>query len=252
VTSKFTLRGGHRYTWGDAVLRAPQLSQSGTRESGRLRMHAGIAGAQIRPLAKFTVNLDYEGSPGDANYFRTSLQNYHLAKARTRWQPRTDLFFSATFQVLDNRNPAAGVEYEFRNRSASAAIQWMPRGGRHASVLAEYTRSALRSDIFYLVPLGLTPERSLYRDNGHTATTAVDLNLPGITRAPQLTLGGSLFQSSGSRPTRYYMPFGRISLPLQRTVSGYAEWRWYGFSQPFFLFETFRSHQFQIGFRLSM
>jgi hypothetical protein len=128
----------------------------------------------------------------------------------------------------------------------------MPQGGKRFSVLGEYTRSALRSDIFYLVPLGLTPERSLYRDNAHTATAVVDLHLPGSSRAPQVSLGGSLFRSSGSRPARYYQPLGRVSLPLHKSVSGYAEWRWYGFSQPFFLFEGFRSHQFQIGLRLSM
>jgi hypothetical protein len=154
--------------------------------------------------------------------------------------------------LLDNRNPATGIDYEFENRAASAAVQWMPQGGKRVSVLGEYTRSALRSDIFYLVPLGLTPERSLYRDNAHTATTVIDIYLPGAARTPQLSLGGSLFQSSGSRPTRYYMPFGRVSLPMHKSVSGYAEWRWYGYTQPFFVFETFRSHQFQIGLRLSM
>jgi hypothetical protein len=252
LNSKVTIRGGHRYTWGDATVPAASFHPTQTPGFGRIRMHTGLAGVSLRPYSKLSASVDYEGSPGDENYFRTSLHDYNLLRARARWQPHNDWVVSLNFRYLDNRNPATGIDYELESRSTTAAVQWLPKGGNRISVLGEYTRSAVRSDILYLVPLGLFPERSLYRDNAHTATGVIDVHLPGSARAPRISLGGSLFQSSGSRPTRYYQPLGRVQLPLHRGVEAYGEWRWYGLSQPFFLFESFRSHQFLAGLRLSM
>jgi len=117
---------------------------------------------------------------------------------------------------------------------------------------AEYSRSTLRSDINYLVPQQLNlQERSFYRDNAHTATTLMDVVLPGYAGLmPRLSLGGSLFVSSGSRPSRYYQPLARLSLPLQKHVYWNTEWRWYGFGEQFYLFEGFRAHVFMTGLRL--
>ena len=48
---------------------------------------------------------------------------------------------------------------------------------------ASYTRSTIRSDIQYLAPQNLLPERSFYRDNAHTIHALVDLTPPAISRA---------------------------------------------------------------------
>ena len=85
--------------------------------------------------------------------------------------------------------------------------------------MGEYDRSTLRSDIRYLDLPFLTPATSSYRDNAHTATSAIDFMLPGL-KDGKLTAGGSLFISRGSRPTRYYQPLARLSLPLHKHVSG--------------------------------
>ena len=63
----------------------------------------------------------------------------------------------------------------------------------------------MRSDIRYLDLPFLTPATSSYRDNAHTATSAIDFMLPRL-KDGKLTAGGSLFISRGSRPTRYYQP----------------------------------------------
>ncbi len=114
---------------------------------------------------------------------------------------------------------------------------------------AEYDRSTLRSDIRYLA-LFLAPATSSYRERAHTATSAVDVTLPGLPGG-KLTLGGSLFISSGSRPTRYYEPLARLSLPFHKNVYWNTEWRWYGFNEQFYYYEPFRTHLFQTGLRLT-
>jgi hypothetical protein len=57
-------------------------------------------------------------------------------------------------------------------------------------------------------------------------------------------------KSSGSRPTNFYQPVGRFLVPLHRAFEWYAEWRHYGYSEPFYAYEGFRTHHFITGFRL--
>jgi hypothetical protein len=73
----------------------------------------------------------------------------------------------------------------------------------------------------------------------------------GGPHAPQITAGGAMFLSSGSRPTRYYQPVGRLLVPLHRHLAWYAEWRWYGLSQAFYVYEGFRTHHLLTGLRLA-
>ena len=68
----------------------------------------------------------------------------------------------------------------------------------------------------------------------------MDVELPHLNGG-KLTAGGSLFISSGSRPTRYYQPLARLSLPLQKHVYWNTEWQYYGFSEQFYYFEKFRT-----------
>jgi hypothetical protein len=252
VTSKFTLRGGHRYVWGDAQFRAPVLSYVGDLESSQLRRQVGLAGAYFRPTSKLSFTTDFEAASGDRTYFRTSLQDYTKMKARARYQVHTALQMSASFSLLDNQNPSPTVNYDFRSRSNSLSLYWTPAGGKWISVLGDYTRSTLRSDITYLVPQTLTRMRSYYSDNAHSATSVVDFNLPAMNGGkPKISLGGSLFLSAGTRPTNYYEPLGRFSIPLHKTVQWFAEWRYYGLAETFYAYEGFRTHLFTSGLRIS-
>jgi hypothetical protein len=116
--------------------------------------------------------------------------------------------------------------------------------------MGEYDRSTLYSNISYLTLPFLSPAVSQYRDNAHTATTAINLALPRI-KDGKLTLGGSMFVSSGSAPSRYYEPLARVSLPVCKHVSWNAEWQYYGFGQSFYLYDGFRTNSFITGVRLT-
>jgi hypothetical protein len=253
LTSKLTLRGGHRYVWGDAEVPAALVIESLGQESGQLRRQVGLAGLNFRLSQKLSANLDFEASPGDRSYFRTSLNDYQKARFRARYQVLPSLLLSANFSLLRNENPAKTINYNFLSRDNSLSAMWNPGGGKRFSVLAEYSRSTLRSDISYLVPSTITSALSAYRERANSGTALVDLTLPGKGSVqPKISLGGSLLASGGSRPTRYYQPLARLRLPFGKHLEWSAEWRWYALSQPLDLYEGFRSNQFITSFRLTM
>jgi hypothetical protein len=251
VTSKIAVRGGYRYEWGDATVRAGRLDPAGPLQSRDLVRNVGLAGATVRPTQKLSVNFDYEGAVTGQNYFRTSLYNYNKMRARAKYQATGSLWLQTNFALLDNQNPTPGIQYDFRSRDNSVSVYWTPNGGRRISVMAEYDRATVRSRVDYLLLPFLTPSVSVYRENAHLATSAIDVVLPaigGIT--PKLTAGGSLYISAGTQPSQYYQPLGRLSLPLHKHVQWNTEWRWYGFGENYYQYEAFRTHTFMTGIRV--
>jgi hypothetical protein len=247
---KFSLRGGYRYVWGDSTVLAGQLSQTGLLQSGALRRNVGLAGLTYKAFQKLTVNLDYEGASSDHIYFRTSLNNYQRGKVRARYQLANSLSLQARFEVLDNQNPAPDIRYDFLSRDNSLTFFWSPASMKRITVTGEYDRSTVHSDIDFLLLPFYAPAVSSYRANAHAATSAIDLALPGYSgMAPKLTVGGSLVVMSGSRPTQFYQPLARLSLPLQKHISWNTEWQYYGYAENFYLYEGFRTHTFLTSLR---
>ncbi len=251
LTSKITLRGGQRFVWGNAETQGAFISGADT-ETGELRRKVGLAGISYRAGHGISASVDFEGASGDRAYFRTSLQNYQRVRARARYQPMTTLAVSAGFSVLNNQNPNPAVKYDFLSHETSFSAVWTPNGGKRVTLTGEYTRSTLRSDINYVVPQDFTTAQSSYRDNANEASALADLVIPGFgAHAPRLGVGGSLFRSSGSRPTQYYQPIVRFTTPAYRRISAYGEWRYYGFAEPFYLYEGFRTHLLTAGLRFT-
>jgi hypothetical protein len=121
------------------------------------------------------------------------------------------------------------------------------------TLLTEYTRSTVRSEITYIAPQFLQRELSFYRENAHMGTALLTLSVPGrASFQPRVTLGGSFFTSAGSRPSSFYQPLARFGIPFGRRVEWNSEWRWFSLSQAFYVYEGFRNHQFTTGFRLTM
>jgi hypothetical protein len=247
LTSRITLRGGYRYEWGDGLTDGALISGSAT-ETGQLKRQVGLGGVSYRALAGLSFSVDFEGSGGDRAYFRTSLQDYQKARIQARYRVRPSLVFSAGFSVLSNQNPNPAVNYSFLSRDNSASVTWTPNNSKRITVTGEYTRATMRSDITYIVPQDFTTANSIYRDNVHEASALVNLVIPGFgANGPRLSAGGSLFRSSGSRPTEFYQPTMRFTTPPYKRMSWYGEWRYYGFAEPFYLYEGFRSQLVTIG-----
>lgn len=253
AASWLTLRGGHRYVWGDMTGRAPALSQTGLLESGEMRMHAGLAGLTLRFAQKLNLGADFEAASADRNYFRTSLQDYQKLSARVRYQVLASLNVGANFALLNNLNPSVQNRYEFRNRDYSLTLAWTPQGGKWISLAGDYSYSTLRSNINYLIPQQLTLAQSLYRETARTASAFLDLRFPEVMKAnPRISLGGSLFSSTGSRPTQYYQPVAKAYLPVLPRTQWMFEWRWYNLGERYYQYEGFRTHHFMTGLRLGL
>lgn len=245
---RVTVRGGHRYVWGDAVVPAASLQFGPEPQTdGQVRRHVGLAGLSVRAASRLTFSMDFEASPGDRTFFRTGLMDYWKTKARARYKVSPSLTVAGSFAILDNRNPAPDINFDFQSRQTSASVYWTPNNGERFSLLADYTRSTLHSDIEVVDLPFFGRDFSRYRDNGHHAGLFGDLQ---VGRA-RLTLGGSLSSNSGSRPTRYYVPRASIVLPATDRVKWVAEWRWYGFGEEFFRQEDFRAHTFSTGLQFA-
>jgi len=252
LSRKLTLRGGYRYVWGDASTLVLPVAGLLMPDSGEFRRTVGIGGFAFRPNQKIVVSGDVEAASGDHTYFRTSLNDYQKMHARARYQALQALSVSADFSLLNNQNPASSVQYDYLARQSSVSFFWAPQGGKRFSLQGDYTRSTVRSDISYLVPQELRAVRSFYRDNAHLGSAILEMALPGYRKlAPKLSLGGSLLISSGSRPTRYYQPLGKLLVPISVHVAWVSDWRYCGFGEAFYGYESFRTHLISTGLRLT-
>jgi hypothetical protein len=205
-----------------------------------------------RPWNKLRVHVDYEGASSDLVYFRTSLNDYQKGRVRAQYQATPSLNFTANFLVLSNRNPAPSVNFDYLDRQNSLAVYWTPNNSKRFSLVGEYDRATIHSTIYYLSLPFLNTAVSSYRDNAHIATATVNLALPAYAgQTPTLAFGGSLLISSGSRPTTYYQPLARVSLPLRKNVAWRTEWRWYGLGETFYIYEGFRAHTLTTGLHLT-
>ncbi len=251
ATSKLTLRGGYRYVWGDAndaVLPAEGLASADT---VKLRQNVGIGGFTYRPIQKFSFSAEGESASSGGAYFRTSLYDYQKGRAQARYQAGP-LSFSADFNLLDNQDPQPGINYDYLSHQESLSAMWSPAAGKAFDFEASYTRSDLRSNIGYLSPGTEQPLLSNYRDKSHIATALFHINPPHKGAiAPVIVAGGSLVISSGSRPTTYYQPMTKLSLPVGKHLTWFAEWRYYGYNEGFYLYEAFRAHIVTVGLRVT-
>ncbi|HEY1205506.1 MAG: hypothetical protein ABSH46_05700 [Bryobacteraceae bacterium] len=255
VTPMLTLRGGYRYVWGSALEPASitvEGSTGASTESGTLRRSVGIGGVTFRTKARFRATIDFEGSPGDRSYFLTSLNDYQRGRAMARYTPMDGLELTGQFSVLDNHNPGLATGYSLLSRDNTLGVSWSPERWKGFGLGGDYTRSTIRSNISYIVPNDFATAISDYRENAHTGTLLADIPAPHWKIAPKVSFGGSLFRSSGSRPTNYYQPVGRVAFPIGEHAQFYGEWRWYSLSQPFYMYEGFQTHQVVTGIRWTM
>ena len=110
----------------------------------------------------------------------------------------------------------------------------------------------MHSDIGFLSPQDLQPQRSFYQDDAHTATALLTVNVPHAGGfAPKITAGGSFFISSRNRATTYYQPVIKLWIPMGKKVSWFAEWRYYGYGEALYVYEGFRTHLVTAGLRIT-
>jgi hypothetical protein len=246
LSRNVTVRGGYRYVWGngsDAVLPPEGLA---TVNAESIRQQIGQGAVTWRAGQKFSLTGETEiGSSGGA-YFRTSLYNYRKVRALGRYQLSKSLHLSGTYNLISNHNPNVGADYKFLVHQESAQISWNP-AGKSYNFEGSYEHCGYHSQIGYLVPETLATAESIYAEYCHTISSYFN----GTYKKSKLTAGGSAVLTSGSRPTTYYQPVVKLSLPLRKNIGWFAEWRYYGFGEPFYMYEAFHAHLIITGLRFT-
>jgi len=246
ATNSLTLRGGYRYVWGDG--RNAVLPVAGVPSVGMetIRRNVGLGAATWRLARKISLTGEFELGQSDGSYFRTSLYNYRKVRAMGRYQLRDNLNLSGDYTVLSNSNPNLEASYKYLTHHEGASLTWNP-GKKKLDLQASYEHCGYHSRISYLVPQLLTPADSIYGENCH--------NITGLARTTFKRLdvagGGSVALSSGSRPTSYYQPLAKVTVRVNRNLGLFAEWRYYGLGETFYMYESFRAHLFTTGLRYS-
>ncbi len=200
ITPMVTLRGGYRYVWGDALAPASitvQGSTGATTENGKLRRSVGIGGLSFRSKAKFRGTVDFEASPGDRSYFRTSLNDYQRATddgpLHTRGRPRVH----GAFHRTEQHQPGPGHKLQPARARQHAGRLLEPREveglraerGLHAQ---HHTLQHLVSGAEHLHggDLGLPRERAHSHPRGGPAVTALDVRSQDILRRLAVSIRG--------------------------------------------------------------
>ena len=231
VARGLTVRGGHRYEWADASARLPKL---GGPADSQLRRNVGLAGVRYQAGRGFVANADAEIGRSSEAFFRTSARDYLRLRGQARLQPVKTLSLAGHWSVFDNSNPSPLGRYDWLSRSTGATLSWLPKGGERVSVWGGYTRATTSSGIPYLIPQSFTQARSIYLERSHTVTAMTEFGHKRL----RLGAGGSAFIASGTRPTRFYEPTGRIVAPLTPRLAAKAEWRYHGYAEPGFFFDA--------------
>jgi hypothetical protein len=153
---------------------------------------------------------------------------------------------------LNDQNPVPTVNSDFLGMQTSVSVLWNPASDKRNGFQGTYTRATVRSGITFLVPQTLQPDQSRYRDNAHVIQGMFNLvEIPRLGAHVRLSAGGSFFISSGSRPTNYFQPTGKLIAPVGRGVSWVSEWTYYGYNESFYSFEGFRTHVVTTGVRIT-
>ena len=73
------------------------------------------------------------------------MHDYQRLRARGRVSLMDSLLLSLHLRLLDNENPAVGIEYDSKSIAAGASLEWRPNGGQRVSLLGDYTWSSYKS-----------------------------------------------------------------------------------------------------------
>ncbi len=252
-SARLMVRGGYLKETGHAVVKASTYTSTDGTDRIKLDRDAFVAGYRATPIKRLTMTGDFEIGNGNNTYYRTGLMDAKRYRVQNRLTLPWNFFFNANYSRFDNNNPTTGVNYDYSAQTGSANVQWMPGGGKNITVIADYSRSQIKSSINYLYPLGLFSVASNYRDSANTGTLLADLRLP-VTKsyAGRLTFGGSFVQTDGTRPTNYYQPQGRLDLPVTPKVNFFSEWRYWGLHESLYAVEGFRAHIFTSGLKITL
>ena len=246
IGKSLIVRGGYRYVWGDAFDTVMPAEGIPGVNHEYISRRVGMGGATWRPMRRLSLTGEFEIGSSSGAYFRTSLFNYQKARAMGRYQILDTLNLSADYSILSNKDPNLSSAYKFLTHRESVSLSWNPAKRRY-SFQGTYEHCGYHSRISYLVPSLLTPDLSVYNEYCHAVTALIHAAYGKF----EVSGGGAVSLVSGSRPTSYFQPTGRVSYAVTRNTSLFGEWRYYGLNEAFYLFESFRAQVLTAGLRFT-
>jgi len=251
VTRHLILRGGYRYEWGRTSTFVLPPAGLASQDIADFRRNVIKGGFSYRTGTRISVSGDAEGAGTDAAYFRTSLYRYQKGRVQGSYQATPQLTFSAMFSALNNQNSAPSINLDYFGTQSSGTVLWNPAATKGIGFQGTYTYAVVRSSISFLVPQTLERDKSQYRDRGHSTQGMLDFALPRLGAKAKLSAGGNFFISSGSRPTSYFQPAGKLIVPVTHVAAWITEWAYYGYAESFYSYENFRTHLITTGVRIT-
>jgi len=247
----FTIRSGYRYVWGtanDAVIPASGLI---TLEQDKLRRNVEMGTLSWRPTQKIFLSGEAEVGQSGSTYFRTSLYDYQRIRAMGRFSFWKHWQVSGDFRIMNNHNPLAGTSYKFITHQESLTLIYTPRS-KTVNADVTYEHCGYHSNVTFLIPQNLTPGDSVFNENCHRISGMLNASVKGFRKQTvTLEAGGSAVLTSGSNPASYYQPTAKFTAPMIKNVALFGEWRYYGFGELFYQYQSFRAHLVTVGLRFS-
>jgi hypothetical protein len=227
VTRHLTLRGGYRYEWGRTSTFVLPPAGLASQDITDFRRNVSKGGFSYRTGTRISASGDVEGAGTDAAYFRTSLYRYQKGRFQGSYQAISQLTFSATFSAINNQNSAASINLDYFGTQSSGTVLWNPAGTKGIGLQGTYTYASIHSSVSFLVPQTLERDQSRYNDRAHSIQGMLDFALPRLGQQAKVSAGGNFFISSGSRPTSYFQPAGKLILPVTHVAAWITEWAYY-------------------------
>jgi hypothetical protein len=140
---------------------------------------------------------------------------------------------------MDNKNPQADIQYNFRNLGYTFSAALAPANGERFFLSVDYSRADLNSDILYIIPMTFKKDTAYYVDDSHFGGVTFSL---ALFRGSRIDMGYGIISASGSHPLIYHQPRAALEIPITRRFSWINEWRYYDLNEKLYQYEKFRSN----------
>ncbi len=220
------------------------------------RVHAGMFGMRLQPIAGMTLAMDGELGRQDQPFYPIADKDYHAMSARA-WYRKKSLTLSATARSAYNFNYSGLSSHSARARTYTFDGSW--QASAWLSVEAGYSK--LHSDTaswlaYFASGIPVTGGRSLWVSNLRAGNLAANLSLgPRVN----LSLGYSRTQDTGGGwpgaspaspafaaaqqfPMLFESPFGRLSLKITEKLRWNFGYQFYRYGEDPLPAQDYRAH----------
>jgi hypothetical protein len=207
-----------------------------------------IAGLSYDFSMRNRISAEYEHGTTDRPIMRTDVVDFHRARLRGRFSPFEKLEFSGNATLFDNDDDVPDLDFTSRQRNYALDVTYAitPR----VSLSAGAERSDLRTSIFYLIPQTLRLDQFFYREKGNFGNALLSLT---VIKNATVSLGYSVWATSGNFPLTYHRPVARVEVPVDERLSFYGQWNYYEYNEKVTLLpQDYRTNQATFGFRVNV